>query len=67
MKTGRQRKFAMFGGFFGALYLTLNNLLPTIPEFLMGLLLGLALIFLAAGLLPEKVMRRVEKWKRRGE
>lgn len=67
MKTTAQRRFALVGGLFGAIYLILNNQLPSFPEFLLGLLLGLGLVFLVLGLLPEERWRRLRKWKRRGE
>ena len=51
MKTAAQRRFAMMGGLFGAIYLILNDQLPSFPEFLLGLLLGLGLVFLVLGLL----------------
>lgn len=67
MKTAAQRRFALAGGLFGAVYLSLNNQLPSFPEFLLGLLLGLGLVFLVLGLLPEENWRKLRKWKRRGE
>lgn len=57
----------MVGGLFGAIYLILNNQLPSFPEFLLGLLLGLGLVFLVLGLLPEENWRKLRKWKHRGE
>ena len=54
MKTAAQRRFAMVGGLFGAIYLILNNQLPSFPEFLLGLL-------------PEENWRKLRKWKHRGE
>lgn len=67
MKTNKQRKFAAVGALFGALYLTLNNLLPTVPELLLGLLAGLAMVYLVVSLLPEKSWRKLRGWKNRGE
>ena len=67
MKTDTQRRFAAVGALCGAVYLTLNHLLPSLPELLLGLLLGLGLAFLVLGLLPEGSWRRLRKWKRRGE
>lgn len=67
MKTTAQRRFALMGGVFGAIYLVLNDLLPSFPEFLLGLLLGLGLVLLVLGLLPEENWRKLRKWKRRGE
>lgn len=67
MKTTAQRRFAMVGGLFGAAYLILNGLLPSFPEILLGLLLGLGLVFLVLCLLPKENWRKLRKWKRRGE
>lgn len=67
MKTAVQRRFALAGGLFGAVYLVLNDLLPSLPELLLGLLLGLGMVFLLLGLLPGEGWRRLRKWKRRGE
>ncbi len=67
MKTENQRRFAVIGGLCGAVYLTLNNLLPSAPDLLLGLLLGLGVVFLVLGLLPEETWRELRKWKHRGE
>lgn len=67
MKTTAQRRFALVGGLFGLVYLILNGLLPSFPELLLGLLLGLGLVFLVLGLLPEERWRKLRKWKHRGE
>ncbi len=67
MKTAVQRRFALAGGLLGAAYLVLNDLLPSLPELLLGLLLGLGMVFLLLGLLPGEGWRRLRKWKRRGE
>lgn len=67
MKTERQRRYALIGGLCGAVYLTLNQTLPTVPEFLMGPALGLGTVFLVLGLLPENAWKTLRKWKRRGE
>ena len=67
MRTERQKRFAAIGGLCGAAYLVCNRLLPSLPEFLLGLLLGLGLVCLVAGLLPGENWRKLRKWKRRGE
>lgn len=67
MNTTARRQFALLGGLLGAVYLARHNLLPGFPDFLLGLLLGLALVFLLLGLLPGEGWRRLRKWKRRGE
>lgn len=67
MKGSKQKHFALLGGLLGAVYLTVNNLLPSVPELLLGLLLGLGMALIAVGLLPEAGWRRLRKWKRRGE
>lgn len=67
MKTQNQRRFAIAGGLFGAIYLILNKALPSAPDFLLGLLLGLGMVLLILGLLPGESWRRLRKWKRRGE
>ena len=67
MKTAAQRRFALAGGMLGAAYLALNDLLPAFPDFLLGLLLGLGMVFLLLGLLPGEGWQRLRKWKRRGE
>lgn len=67
MNTTAQRQFALLGGLLSAVYLARNNLLPGFPDFLLGLLLGLGLVFLFLGLLPGEGWRRPRKWKRRGE
>ena len=46
-----QKRFALAGGLLGATYLTVNHLLPALPELALGLLLGLAAL-LATELLP---------------
>lgn len=63
----RKRGYAMAGGLFGAAYLAANNLLPGVPEVLMGAVLGLGVLFFVLALLPEKTTRKLRKWKRRGE
>lgn len=63
----RKRKYAMLGGLFGAAYLLSNRLLPGIPELLLGAVLGVGIVFFVLALLPEKTVRKVRKWKRRGE
>ena len=67
MRTERQKRFAVIGGLCGALYLAGNRLLPTLPEFLLGGLVGLALVFMVMGLLPVENWQKLRKWKRRGE
>ena len=63
----RKRKFAMVGGLCGAVYLVANRLLPSLPEVLMGAVLGLGIVFFIAAMVPEKSAKKVRKWKRRGE
>lgn len=63
----RKQRFALLGGLFGAVYLAANHLLPSLPDMLMGAVLGLGLVFLVLSLLPEETLRRLRKWKRRGE
>lgn len=65
MKTEKQRKFAIAGGLCGAFYLA--NELWNLPDFIMGLVLGLAILFLVLALLPEETLEKLRKWKRRGE
>lgn len=65
--TERKRKFAMLGGLCGAVYLAANRLLPSLPEVLLGAVLGLGIVFFVAAMLPEKTARKTRKWKRRGE
>lgn len=65
--TKRQRGFALLGGLLGAVYLTVNRLLPGVPELLLGAVLGLGLVCMVMALLPEKTGKKVRKWKRRGE
>ena len=60
-----KKKFAAAGGLLGLLYLAANNLLPGIPEFLMGFVLGIAMVFLLASLLPDTAMVRIRDWKRK--
>ena len=67
MNTTAQRQFALLGGLLSAVYLARNHLLPGFPDFLLGLLLGLGLVFLFLGLLPGEGWQRLRKWKRRGE
>ena len=67
MRMSKQRRLAAVGCLFGAAYLVLNRTAPTVPEFLLGLLLGLALVCLVTGLLPAEGWRKLRKWKRRGE
>lgn len=67
MKTEKQRRLAMAGGLCGAAYLALTNVMPGIPELLLGLLLGLCIVLMIGGLLPEETWRKLRRWKRRGE
>ena len=67
MRMEKQKWLALLGTLCGAAYLTFNRLWPTLPEFLLGLLLGVALVCLVAGLLPAENWRKLRKWKRRGE
>ena len=67
MNTEKQRWFAAAGGLLAAAYLALNNLLPSPPEFLLGLLLGLRAALMLTGLLPAEAWRKLRKRKRRGE
>lgn len=60
-----RKKFAAIGAVTGILYLVANNTLPGIPDFLMGFVLGIAMVFLLASLLPEAAMARIRKWKRK--
>ncbi|MCI8716193.1 MAG: hypothetical protein HFF66_10420 [Oscillospiraceae bacterium] len=60
-----KKKFAAAGGLLGLLYLAANNLLPGIPDFLMGFVLGIAMVFLLASLLPDTAMVRIRDWKRK--
>lgn len=60
----QQRKYAMFGGLFGFLYLLGGSVLP---DFLMGVLLGVGILCFVLALLPEKTTKKVRKWKRRGK
>ena len=57
-----KKKFAAAGGLLGLLYLAANNLLP---DFLMGFVLGIAMVFLLASLLPDTAMVRIRDWKRK--
>ena len=63
----RKRKCAMIGGLCGAVYLLANRLLPSLPEVLMGAVLGLGIVFFVAAMVPEKSSKKAWKWKRRGE
>lgn len=60
----RQRKCAMLGGLWGLAYLFSQNALP---DFIQGAVLGVAIIFFMAALLPDKTAKRIRKWKRRGK
>ena len=66
MDNKKKRTFAVLGGLFGAAYLAANHLLPGIPDFLMGVILGLTMVFLVMSLLPEGDLDKIRKWKRRG-
>ena len=66
MENKKNRALTALGGLFGAAYLAANHLLPGLPDFLMGLILGLALVCLVMGLLPEETLAKIRKWKRRG-
>lgn len=69
MKTEKQRKCAIAGGLCGVAYLTTSFL--DLPELVKGLVLGLALglavVLLILALLPEEILEKLRKWKRRGE
>lgn len=60
----QQRKYALFGGLFGLLYLLGGSVLP---DFLMGALLGLGILCFVLALMPGKARKRIRKWKRRGK
>ena len=63
MKTAVQRRFALAGGMLGAAYLALNDLLPAFPDFLLGLLLGLGMVFLLLGLLGMGLLLALAPWR----
>lgn len=67
MRNERRTWLAAAGGICGAAYLAANQLVPSIPDILMGLLLGLGAVLMMIGLLPEEARKRLRKWKRRGE
>ena len=67
MRMEKQKWLALLGTLCGAAYLLLSNVMPSALEFLLGLLLGLALVCMVAGLLPEESWQKLRKWKRRGE
>lgn len=67
MKTGRQKRLAAVGGASGAAYLAMNNLLPSAPDFLMGLLLGLGAVGMILGLMPEERLDFLRRRKQRGK
>lgn len=67
MRDERRTWLAAAGGICGAAYLAANQLVPSIPDILMGLLLGLGAVLMMIGLLPEEARERLRKWKRRGE
>ena len=64
----RKQNFAACGGIVGASYLAANNC-ACVPDFVMGLALGLGLVLLALSLLPEEKLRKLEAlkpWRHRG-
>lgn len=65
MMNPARKKFAAIGALTGVLYLVANNTLPGIPDFLMGFVLGIAIVFLLASLLPEAATARIRAWKRK--
>lgn len=67
MRDERRTWLAAAGGICGAAYLAANQLALSIPDILMGLLLGLGAVLMMIGLLPEEARKRLRKWKRRGE
>lgn len=67
MRDERRTWLAAAGGICGAAYLAANQLVPSIPDILMGLLLGLGAVLMMIGLLPEEARKRLRKWKYRGE
>lgn len=67
MRNERRTWLAAAGGICGAAYLAANQLVPSIPDILMGLLLGLGAVLMMIGLLPEEARKRLRKWQRRGE
>lgn len=66
MSDGRRRRIAAAGGVCGAGYLAANQLLPSIPEFFLGILLGTGIVLMLAGMLPEGALEKLRKWKGRG-
>jgi len=66
MHTDRKRTFAVLGALSGALYFMTSGLSVSLPEFLLGALLGLAMVLLALSLLPEETLQKLRKWKCRG-
>lgn len=61
----RENKWIAAGTLAGTLYLCVDRLFP-LPDFLAGLLLGLAAVSLVMGLLPPAARDTVRRWKRRG-
>lgn len=62
----RRRFLAAMGGLTGAAYLAREHLLPGLPDFLMGLVLGLGLTCGVMGLLSGECLAKLRRWKRRG-
>lgn len=54
----------MLGGLWGLAYLFSQSALP---DFIQGGVLGVAIIFFMAALLPDKAAKKARKWKRRGK
>ncbi len=62
----RRRFLAAAGGLTGAAYLAAKHVAPGLPDFLMGLVLGLSLTCVVMGFVPEERLARLRRWKRRG-
>ena len=65
-RSNPNRLFAFFSALFGAAYLAVNNLLPGLLDFFMGLLIGLSILFLLFSLFQSEVLQKIREWKHRG-
>jgi len=61
----RKRRFAGVGAMFTALILS-NGHIITLPDFVAGFLVGMAIVCMILSMLPDKTFETLKRWKRHG-
>lgn len=63
---GKKRKRIAAAGALCGGVLIIDSAVCPLPDFLKGLLVGMAIALLVLNMLPEKVLERLKEWKRHG-